>query len=234
MKIIKTAKLTKKQQQMGDNQANISSQAIRMYSNWMSGATREQIAFVDSVYAFCEKNYGKGGDVIVETFTPTEILGQFKSINDVTEYIGLHNEQKLNARWGEDNDPELQLQDDDDAHYTGRSKVGNFDVDGVKIGDDQWYFYVDGDAMKMQSPIDEVIVSARKWDQEFPDGSSAVQELNKNPGYDEFSLWDIFNEELASFEDERRTDNYEKKNRIGPYDDMEEPDYGPDAANPEY
>ena len=127
---------------------------------------------------------------------------------------------------------EMQL-NEMQQHYTGRPKVGSFDVDGVKIGDDQWYFYVDGDEIQRQSPIDEVIINAHKWDQEFPDGASAVQELMRNPGYDENTLWDIFNQELASFEDERRIDSYERQNRMGPYENIEEPDYGPDPIRPQ-
>jgi len=126
------------------------------------------------------------------------------------------------------------LDTEDEVHYTGKKSPGYIDVEDVKIGDDLWYFYIDGEAIRNHFPIEDVIVSARKWDQEFNDGKSAIMELQKNPGYEENFLWDAFAEELAQFEDERRMDNLELKHKMGPYENMEEPDYGPDPVYPEY
>lgn len=78
-----------------------------IYKNWQESATEQQIEFVDSVYALCEKNYSNGGDDVVEGFTPVEILTEFKSLNEVREYCGLRVEDATNKRWGEDSDPEL-------------------------------------------------------------------------------------------------------------------------------
>lgn len=84
------------------------SNTINVYTSWIAAATEEQIAFVDAVYALCENHYEEGGDTVVETFHPREILMEFKSIKDVREYCGLRLEAASNARWGEDNDPEVK------------------------------------------------------------------------------------------------------------------------------
>ncbi len=84
------------------------SQVIKAYKNFLETATPEQIAFVDSVYAVCEEHYENGGDTVVETFCPSEILTEFKTIKDVQEYCGLRVEAATNCRWGEDNDPEVE------------------------------------------------------------------------------------------------------------------------------
>lgn len=78
------------------------------YKSWASQACPTEAAFVDAVYALCEEHYAEGGDRIVECFDPRDIIKTFRGINDVKEYIGLHLEQALNARWGEDTDRELE------------------------------------------------------------------------------------------------------------------------------
>lgn len=80
------------------------------YKLWQKDATPEQIAFVDEVYAMCEKHYNAGGDTIIECFEPKEILAQFKTLEQVKDYCGLKVEQATNFRWGEDTDPELERQ----------------------------------------------------------------------------------------------------------------------------
>lgn len=83
------------------------SKVISLYKDFLQAATQKHIEFVDSVYHLGEKNYQNGGDILVETFTPQEILQQFKDLKDVYEYVGLKLEQGLNTRWGEDSDPQL-------------------------------------------------------------------------------------------------------------------------------
>ena len=83
------------------------SKVISLYKDFLQAATQEQIEFVDSVYHLGEKNYQNGGDILVETFSPQEILQQFKDLKDAYEYVGLKLEQGLNTRGGEDYDPQL-------------------------------------------------------------------------------------------------------------------------------
>jgi hypothetical protein len=84
------------------------SQTIHLYPQWVAKATPEDVEFVDAVYAECEDHYSEGGDVVVETHTPQEVLEVFKNGPvDVRAYCKRHLEQALNARLGEDNDPEL-------------------------------------------------------------------------------------------------------------------------------
>lgn len=83
------------------------SHTIQLFGNWLANASTEQTQFVDDVYALCEANYDNGGDYVVECLTPEDILQHFQSLNDVKEHCGLHIEQSLNSRWGEDNDSEL-------------------------------------------------------------------------------------------------------------------------------
>jgi hypothetical protein len=85
--------------------------ALALYKEWLATATAEQIAFVDQVYAVCEKHYQDGGDVVLECFTPAEVLEKFKTLEEVREYCGLKVEQALNARWGEDDDPQVARAD---------------------------------------------------------------------------------------------------------------------------
>jgi hypothetical protein len=83
------------------------SKTIELYASNRECCTPEQITFADEVYALCETNYNKGGDTVVECFTPAEICQQFKTLNDVREYCGLRLEAAANARWGDDTDREL-------------------------------------------------------------------------------------------------------------------------------
>ncbi len=86
----------------------MSSHTLRLYRSWLATATKEQIALADAIYAECEKRYEAGGDIIVETFTPAELLMEFGSVAEAMAYCGLKVEQACNARWGEDTDPELK------------------------------------------------------------------------------------------------------------------------------
>lgn len=84
------------------------SQTITIYKTWLETAAEDDIEFVDAIYAECEEHYSDGGDTVVECMSPTEVLEAFKAGRiSVREYCGLQVEQALNARWGEDNDPEL-------------------------------------------------------------------------------------------------------------------------------
>ena len=80
------------------------------YTGWASQASPEQIEFVDSIYAMCEENYDKGGDVVTECMTPAEVLKDFNSLEDAKDYCGIKVEQATNCRWGEDDDPEIKRQ----------------------------------------------------------------------------------------------------------------------------
>ncbi len=88
------------------------SRTLPIYKSWLDKRNPEnplhksQIDFVDQVYAECEANYHRGGDTIVEAYTPDEVL-HFKSMNDMRRFVGLKVEQATNFRWGEDTDPEL-------------------------------------------------------------------------------------------------------------------------------
>jgi len=62
--------------------------------------------FVKEVFDLCDKYYEFGGDIIVECWTEEQVRSEFKNIQEVKDYIAL--EQKLNCRWGEDNDPQLE------------------------------------------------------------------------------------------------------------------------------
>ena len=87
------------------------SKTLPIYKKWLETAKPEQVAFVDAVYAMCEEHYEAGGDGIVECWEPAEIVEEFKTLNDVRQLCGLKVEQALNARWGEDGDPELGTAD---------------------------------------------------------------------------------------------------------------------------
>lgn len=80
---------------------------ITYYKRWLESAAPEAIEFVDSVYEFCEKHYEAGGDTICECLDPSDIMEEFKTLDDVKEYMGIKVEQALDCRWGEDDDPEL-------------------------------------------------------------------------------------------------------------------------------
>jgi hypothetical protein len=87
------------------------SNTLKIYKNFLASATQEQIDFADQVYAICEEHYEDGGDTVVETFEPSEVIKEFKTIKDVQEYCGLRVEAATNCRWGEDNDPEIEALD---------------------------------------------------------------------------------------------------------------------------
>jgi hypothetical protein len=84
------------------------SKTLPLYKKWLKTAPADQVEFVDSVYAMCEEHYEAGGDGIVECWEPGEIVDAFKTLDDVRSMCGLTVEQALNARWGEDDDPELK------------------------------------------------------------------------------------------------------------------------------
>lgn len=84
------------------------SSTLPIYKSWLEAASQESIDFVDSVYALCEEHYEHGGSVVVEAMTPGEILEEFKDLAQVRKYCGLRLEQALNARWGEDDDPQVE------------------------------------------------------------------------------------------------------------------------------
>lgn len=86
----------------------IRSGVLSVYKRWLETATPQQIVYVDQIYRLCEQNYTRGGDIVVETMDPPEILNSFQTIQQVKEYVGLKVEQELNARWGEDDDPQLK------------------------------------------------------------------------------------------------------------------------------
>ena len=79
-----------------------------LYKDWQATATPADLEFVDQVYEMCDRNYGAGGDLIIECYGPKDVLDEFKTLDDVRRVCGLHVEQALNARWGEDSDPELR------------------------------------------------------------------------------------------------------------------------------
>lgn len=78
-----------------------------LYAEKLAKLTPEQQTFVRAVYAECEKHYSDGGDVIVECYEPADIVEEFSSMQDVVAFIGLKVEQELNARPGNDDDPQL-------------------------------------------------------------------------------------------------------------------------------
>lgn len=83
----------------------------KLYANVMAQLLPEQAAFVDQVYRECEEFYAAGGDVIVECFTPGEILLDFDNMTQVRDYCRLVREKATNCRWGSDDDPELDALD---------------------------------------------------------------------------------------------------------------------------
>lgn len=74
------------------------------YKKWQKTASAEDIAKVDAIYAECEENYGAGGDVIVETCEPEDLLGKDDWFFSVEMWV----EQHLNTRPGEDSDWQLE------------------------------------------------------------------------------------------------------------------------------
>lgn len=71
--------------------------------------TKEQETFVAKVKKVAAKNYDAGGDVIIETMEDEDILREFKTLKDAKEYCGIWVDQNLNARWGEDSDPQVEM-----------------------------------------------------------------------------------------------------------------------------
>ena len=83
------------------------SQTINLYWRWTETASEEDIGFVDAIYDEAEEHYDEGGDTIVECFTPVEVLETFKGKPiSVRAFCQGHLEKALNARWGEDDDPQ--------------------------------------------------------------------------------------------------------------------------------
>lgn len=70
-------------------------------------ATERQQKFLDQVYLVCEKNYDAGGDLIVESWSPRELLATFGTMKHVKQYLGARVSMELDRREGNDDDPEL-------------------------------------------------------------------------------------------------------------------------------
>lgn len=83
------------------------SKTLGIYKKWLATATPEQVAVVDTIYAACEEHYDQGGDVIVETYEPSDVL-ELQTVEAARDVANLHNERARDARWGEDSDPELK------------------------------------------------------------------------------------------------------------------------------
>jgi hypothetical protein len=75
----------------------------------LTGLTPEQLDFIDQVYALAEKNYENGADVVIETMSPRDVVKEFKTLDDMKDFCGLWCEQNLNARCGNDDDPQLEM-----------------------------------------------------------------------------------------------------------------------------
>jgi hypothetical protein len=93
----------------------LKSSTLKLYARWLSSATPEQVAFVDEILAACERNYEAGADVIVECYGPAEILAQFTSLDDVRAFVRVHNSRAADARWGDDDDHEINKPEWSDA-----------------------------------------------------------------------------------------------------------------------
>lgn len=85
-------------------ESNLKSKVLAVYKKWLASATPDQVKFVDQVYSICEERYESGGDRIVECWDPPSILDFFKDIEQVKDFCGLVDEQRLNSRWGEDSE----------------------------------------------------------------------------------------------------------------------------------
>jgi len=118
------------------------------------------------------------------------------------------------------------------------NQIKDFDVNDVKIGDEVWSFYVDGESVEYEMPLEDVIISGVAGNNpeatEIYGGQDVLTQLRRNPAFDEEYLWNVIKEESMEAADQSRIDRYESKNRIGPYADIEEPDYGPDPVRPEF
>lgn len=69
--------------------------------------TDKQKKLAAEIKAVCEANYEAGGDEIIECFTDQEIVERFATVAEAKEFCGLRVEMAMNARWGEDSDPEV-------------------------------------------------------------------------------------------------------------------------------
>jgi hypothetical protein len=84
------------------------SETINLYKPWIATARKGQVTFVDEVYHLAEEHYNAGGDTIVECFSPEEILTEFTTFQQVRDFCGVKVEAELNAREGNDSDPEVK------------------------------------------------------------------------------------------------------------------------------
>ena len=48
----------------------------------------------------CEEHYEAGGDWIVETMAPDDLLGQFNSVEAARQFCALQCDRAKDARWG--------------------------------------------------------------------------------------------------------------------------------------
>lgn len=69
--------------------------------------TQAEVDFVDQVFHLCEQNYDRGGDIVVETLSPDDVLEMFSDLSQVKEHCGIVLEEALNCRLGSDDDPQL-------------------------------------------------------------------------------------------------------------------------------
>ena len=83
------------------------SNILPIYKKWLATASVKDVKYVDSVYCFCEKHYEAGGDNIVECYSPEAILAEVPTLDIAKEIMGMKISQELDARWGEDSDPEV-------------------------------------------------------------------------------------------------------------------------------
>ena len=81
---------------------------IGIYTKFLKSASEDQIELVDSIYKACEDNYCRGGDLVVECYSPEDVLETFESLEEVKEMIKDLVEEELNCRWGSDDDPQLE------------------------------------------------------------------------------------------------------------------------------
>jgi len=94
------------------------STTLPLYHSWLETADPLDVARVDDIYFECEQHYNVGGDVVVETMSPDEILLEFfqegldwgQVLAKVRGFCNVHTERAKDARWGEDSDPEARMQ----------------------------------------------------------------------------------------------------------------------------
>ena len=88
------------------------SSTLPIYKSWLETANKHDIAIVDDIYYECEQHYNVGGDIVVETMSPDEVLLEFTPdtetwgdvLKKVRGFCNCHTEQANNCRWGEDSD----------------------------------------------------------------------------------------------------------------------------------